>query len=245
VEDFEIFIDIFVGRHPEEILYMKQYFQQHYRPSKGQNPPKAVSLATAVANMHRTNNLPAQLIHALTVCVSVTRPLDTDTVDQDLVNTDVTEIQRILSTAQLAYLTLFGILLYRSDAHIKQIATVYEERENRPLEEGIRRCRKLTMVTNKIAEHAVRSAMDRERRDLMLLRRAIGAESIFGRENAELLALRIVRAHWYRNHWIAVRKRCFELNKESLASTIGRRGGSLEDVLVSLASKIIPDIRRN
>jgi hypothetical protein len=92
-------------------------------------------------------------------------------------------------------------------------------------------------MTSKIAEHAIRSAVDLEHRDLMLLRRAIRAERFFniGVENDALLALRMVRAHWYRNHWRAVRNGYLKLKEEELATKVARREGSLGKILVSLS----------
>lgn len=138
---------------------MKQYCQKHYQPPKGRKPPKPQSLATAVANMQRTNNLHSlELIHALNICIEANRPLETNPIDHDLVHADVTEIRRILSLRQPSHQDLFRIILGRSDSHIKQIATLYQKIEDRPLEEGIRGCKKATKMTRKIAEHAVRSA---------------------------------------------------------------------------------------
>jgi hypothetical protein len=217
---------------------MKLYCEQHYRPSKGQNPSRALSLETAFTNLRRTNNLrPPELVHALNVCIEANRPLETDPVDQRTVDADVAAIRFILSTSKPSYHDLFRILLLRSDSHIQQIATVYQELENRPLEEGIRRCKKVTRMTSKIAEHAIRSAVDLEHRDLMLLRRAIRAERFFniGVENDALLALRMVRAHWYRNHWRAVRNGYLKLKEEELATKVARREGSLGKILVSLS----------
>jgi hypothetical protein len=92
-------------------------------------------------------------------------------------------------------------------------------------------------MTRKIAEHAIRSAVDLEHRDLMLLRRAIRAERFFsiGVGNDALLALRMVRAHWYRNHWRAVGKGYSKLREEPLAAKVARREGSLGKILVSLS----------
>lgn len=72
-------------------------------------------------------------------------------------------------------------------------------------------------------------------RDVLLLRRAMGAENIFfirGRE--ELLALRIVRAHWYRHHCRAVKQKYLRLKGSTLVDKVKRKKGLLGDILVSL-----------
>jgi len=80
----------------------------------------------------------------------------------------------------------------------------------------------------------VRSAMDLAYRDLMLLRRAMGAEHWIGRGRDELLAMRIVRMHWYRHHFRAVKQKYLILKGKQLVDKVKKKDGLLGEVLVSL-----------
>jgi hypothetical protein len=198
-----------VGRHPEDIVFLNTKYKERYR-TYGHD-------------------------YALNTCIEANRPPETNPVDGTLVTADVAEIRRILSSDEPPHRDLFRILLRRSDAHIKQINVFYQGKEKMSLDEGIRRCQNASKMTRKIAEHAVRSAMYLDYRDVMLLRRAMGAENIFflrGRE--ELLALRIVRAHWYRHHWRAVKQKYLRLKGNTLVDKVKRKKGLLGDILVSL-----------
>jgi len=226
--DKDILIDIFVGRDAEDILYLNEKYQQRFQ-TFGQ------SLATAVSVVQANNNFNyPELMEALNICIEANRPRSTDPVDPTVVTADVAEIIRILESDKPSHVDLFAILLRRSDLHIKQINIFYQTRAGVQLDEGIRQCQAASKMTRRIAAHAVRSAMDLGYRDVMLLRRAMGAEHWLGRGRDELLAMRIVRMHWYRHHFRAVKQKYMMVKSKQLVDKVKKKDGFLGDVLTSL-----------
>jgi len=223
--DKDILIDIFVGRDREDISYLETRYQQRSRQT----------LATAIAIVQGNNNLNyPELKDALNICAEGNRPPLTDPVDDIAVNADVTEIIRILDSDKPSHVDFFRILLRRSDPHIKQINIFYQNIAGKQLDEGIRQCQAASKMTKRIATHAVRSAIDPAYRDVMLLRRAMGAEHWIGRGRDELLAMRIVRMHWYRHHFRAVKQKYMILKGKQLVDKVKKKDGFLGEVLVSL-----------
>jgi hypothetical protein len=151
-----------------------------------------------------------------------------------LVNRDVEEIIRILESRPPSYYDLFNILLRRSDQHINQINTFYAMRADMQLDESIRRTQTMNSMARKIATHAVRTAVNMVHRDVNLLLKAMGSESILRRGRDEMLALRICRMHWYRHHWRQVRQAYLVLKGKQLVEKVSDKNGLLGDILVSM-----------
>ena len=151
-----------------------------------------------------------------------------------LVQRDVDEISRILEMASPSSRELFNILLRRSDQHISQINAFFAMKANMQLDEAIRRTLNMNSMTRKIATHAVRTANNMAHRDAMLLMKAMGSESIFGRGKDEMLALRVCRMHWYRHHWRQIRQTYLSLKGRQLVDKMNDKSGLLGDLMVSM-----------
>jgi len=102
----------------------------------------------------------------------------------------------------------------------------------RVLDEDIRRCVKMPKMMRNIVVCAIRSGTDPTYRDVMALIDALGSESLVGNVNHERLADRIVRLHWYKQHWMQVKVAYMGHTGKHLVDKVNGQGGLLRDLLV-------------
>lgn len=204
-----------------------KYQQQHRNDAQ--------TLATAISIVLSNNSISStELQTALNICSEGTRPHSNEPPDLALVHRDVDQIIRILESSSPSHRELFNILLRRSDRHISQINVFYSMKGGMQLDEAIRRTQSMDSITRKIATHAVRTATNMVHRDVMLLRKAMGSESIFGRGKDEMLALRICRMHWYRHHWRQIRQAYLRIKGRQLVDKMNDKSGLLRDLMVAM-----------
>lgn len=193
------------------------------------------SLTNAVSIVMGNNNISSpELQCALNICCDADRSPQNEPVDAAIVHRDVEEIARILGMQSPTHRELFNILLRRNDQHLAQVAMFYRVKAEMDLDEAIRRTQSMSSMTRKIAAHAVRTATNLAHRDAMLLFKAMGSESIFGRGRDEMLALRVCRMHWYRHHWRQVRQVYLRLKGRQLVEKMSDKSGLLGDLMVAM-----------
>jgi len=225
----DILIDIFIGRHADDIKYLLfKFYQQQQATMTGRSMSSVLDVATS-------NDI---LRKALDIAIESTRTNGHYyVVNELLVLRDTDEISRILKAGFLSATKLFNILLRRSDEHLMRINNHYRLRSrDQALDEAIRRCAAMDKMTRKIAIHAVRSATDPTYRDVMSLRDALGSKSLCGNGNNEKLAIRMCRLHWYKEHWRQVKAAYMRHNGRNLVDKVNGRSGLLKDVLVAMCS---------
>lgn len=208
----DILIDIFVGRHPEDLLNLELKYRQQTQMSEP-------SFAADLINLTNDPELQA----ALKICCETRRPGPLHIVNSLSVQRHVDEIIDLVETRfpnEITYQRLFNILLRSSGPHIIQIAIYYELRTGMKLDEAVSRNMRFRKMTKKILVHAIRTAKDLTCRDAMLLRDSLRGNSTSGRRNNEKLAIRVVRMHWYKQHW-----------KQVMAAFTGTTGKMFSDKL--------------
>ena len=85
--------------------------------------------------------------------------------------------------------------------------------------------------------HAIRTANDVVYRDVMLLRHCLQAEPYGGGERGhEKLGIRMVRMHWYREHFRDVKQGFGIVAGRDLASMMSVKTGLFRDLMMSLAA---------
>ena len=220
-------IDIFVGRHPEDIRLLKLRYTKQKEALGETNQ----SLSAKVYGMGSSTELRL----AMKICTEGSRPDSTHPVDTELVIRDVQEIKVHMSNAFPNYEVLFNILLRRSDSHIFQIAMYYEMQVGEHLDKAFRENPNLSKTARKILVHAVRTAQHLTYRDVMLLRDALGQDSISGATKNERLAIRVCRMHWYPQHWRQIKAEFVGLAGKDLIERLNNREGLLGDLLVAMA----------
>jgi hypothetical protein len=223
----DILIDIFVGRHPEDLRILDRFYQQ-----RRSDIISSKSLASIVNQLTSSD----ELRYALMICTEGNKRREPSAVVQQLVLQDVDVIQNQMSTTFPNYQVIFDILLRRPDSHIAQINLFYQLREGRNLDEAFRRDVRLTQMTRNIAIHAVRTALDITYRDCMLLRDAMGANSCLGNGNNEKLGIRICRMHWYKQHWRQIKALYVGHMGQELIEKCKRKKGLFRDLMVSMAA---------
>lgn len=218
-------IDIFVGRHPEDIQFLGIKYQQQM----GNN----ASLASLVSSLCTD----PELAHALNVCCEQSRPDPNTPVNQALVAIDVDKIIKILDRAYPCDRDLLDILLHRNDIHITQVALYFHMQTNKYLDEGIRRNTQLKKMTRKIAVHAVRTATDMTYRDAQLLYDAQSNNGIVGAGNDVLLGVRVCRFHWHTQHWQQIKAAyCGLKGREFVDKIRSSKSGLFRDLVVSMVN---------
>ena len=221
----DILIDIFIGRATEDIRCLSFKFQQQQQV--------ALSGESISSTLDETTS--NQVLRcALGIATEATRPDGTNPVDQNLVHRDVEDIIKIMDSSFPSHTELFNILLRRSDQHILQLNIRYRMRRDRSLDEDLRRNTGLDRMTRKIGVHAVRTASDLAYRDVMTLREAMGAETLFGNGSNEKLAIRICRLHWYRQHWLQVKTLYMGHIGGSVQEKVNGQRGLLRDLLFAM-----------
>jgi hypothetical protein len=219
-------IDIFVGRHPEDLRFLALKYQQQQ-----QNSLSGKSIASAIYTLTSS----AELQFALKVCSEVTRPDPSQAVDQALVYRDVNDIIKLLDTTFPSHQELFNILLRRNDPHIQQIALFFQMNTNSQLDEAIRKNAILSKMTKKIAVHAVRTATNMTYRDVMLLRDAMGEDTILGGSKNEKLGIRVCRMHWFKQHWLQIKAEFLGLVGKQLMDKMNSKEGMFRDLMICMA----------
>lgn len=222
-------IDLLEGRHPEDLHFLELKYRQ--QTQMGQQ-----SLAVDVANL--TND--AELQAALKICSEMTRPDPLLPVDSMLVQRHVEEVISLIEIQfpnENTYSKLFNIFLRYSDPHITKIAVYYNMRTGMQLDEALRRNTGLSKMGKKILVHAVRTAKDITYRDAMLLRDALGGKSVFGRWNNEKLAIRVVRMHWYGQHWKQIKASYMGVTGKTLCEQVRNASGLLGELLRAMCEE--------
>jgi annexin A7/11 len=222
-------IDLLLGRHPEDLRTLELKYRQQIQVSER-------SLAVDVANL--TND--PELRAALNICSEMRRPDPLLPVDTMLVHKHIEEIIGLVEStfpSENTYLKLFNILLRSSDPHITQITVSYQMRTQMQLDEAIRRNMQFNKMGKKILVHAVRTAKDITYRDAMLLRDVLGAKSMIGRRNNEKLAIRVVRMHWYRQHWKQIRAAYTGVTGKTLGEQVRSTSGLLGELLRAMCGE--------
>ena len=186
---------------------------------------------SSVLNAATSND---ELRSALNIATESTRPDGTYPVDPTLVHRDVEDIIKIMNAGFPSHTALFNILLRRSNEHLMQVSIHYRITREKALDEDIRRCAAMSRMMRKIAVHAVRSATDPTYRDVMALKDAMGANSMVGNGSNEKLAIRIVRLHWYKQHWMQVKAAYVGHNGKALVDKVNGQKGLLRHLLVTM-----------
>ena len=171
---------------------------------------------------------------ALNIATESTRPDGTHYVDQTLVHRDYEQIIEIMNAGFPSDTALFNILLRRSNGHLLQLNAHYRVMRGKALDEDIRQCAAMSRMMRKIAVHAIRSATDPTYRDVMALKDAMGASSMVGKWSNERLAIRIVRLHWYKQHWMQVKAAYVGYNGKNLVDAVNGQRGLLGHLLVTM-----------
>jgi len=183
----DVLIDIFIGRHPQDLIDLSfKYTQVHRRDFSD------ISSMTSSAELKK----------ALEIISERNRPDFTVLVDRTRVQKDVESIKSTLKMSFPRYEDLFEILLRRSDPHIHQISLMFAlEQKQNPLDKAIRTNTSLSTMAKNICVHAVRTATHITYRDAMLLHDAMGSNTVFGSSNNKKLAIRVVRMHYFKQHF--------------------------------------------
>lgn len=211
-----------MGRHPDDI---RDLSLRYAKQTNGK------SLASAVYSLSSSSELKL----AMKICTEAGRPDPNRPVDTELVIRDVQEIKTRLGNAFGGYEAIANILLRRSDPHIFQIAMYYEMEEGEHLDKVIRENATLSKMARRILVHAVRTATHLTYRDVMLVRDALGQDSLLGAAKNEKLAMRVCRMHWYTQHWRQIKAEFMGLAGKELIDKLNAREGLLGDLLVAMA----------
>jgi len=187
----DILIDIFVGRHPADLRVLAGKYQQLHKSS----------LADRMVYLGKSRHLQM----ALRILAGFNRPEPIGRVDSSQVAKDVKDVQFLLTNSFAEPADLLRIFLTRSDAHIQQLAIHYNAQTGKELDKAVRTHVWLNSDVKKIVVHAIRTAMNMTYRDVMLLRDSLGSNSSFGIGNCEKLGIRVVRMHWYSQHWMQIK----------------------------------------
>jgi hypothetical protein len=184
-------IDIFIGRHPADLRYLDAKFQQLHRSS----------LASRMIELGSSRHLQI----ALSIVSQFNRPEPIGMVNTAQVVQDVNDVHYVLTNSFADADDLLRIFLRRSDPHIQQITVTYNAQTGKELDKVIRTHSWLHKDVKKIVVHAIRTATNMTYRDVMLLRDSLGNNSAFGIGSSEKLGIRVVRMHWYTQHWMQIK----------------------------------------
>lgn len=183
----DVLIEIFIGRHPKDLIDLSVKYKQACNRD-----------FSSIASMTSS----PELTKALEIISERNRPDSTVLVDQGRVRKDVESIKSTLKMSFPRYEDLFEILLRRSDMHIQQIFIMFGvEHKQKPLDMAIRTNTSLSTMAKNICVHAVRTATHITYRDAMLLRDAMGTNTMLGGGNNKKLAIRVVRMHYFKQHF--------------------------------------------
>lgn len=183
----DILIDIFIGRNPQDLIDLSIKYKQVYHRE-----------FSSIAQMASSE----ELVKALEIVSERNRPDSTVLVDGELVRKDVASIKSTLKMSFPRYQDLFEILLHRSDTHIQQVSIMFElQQKQKPLDMAIRTNTSLSTMAKNICVHAVRTATNMTYRDAMLLRDAMGTNTVLGGGSKKKVAIRVVRMHYFKRHF--------------------------------------------
>jgi hypothetical protein len=214
-------IDIYIGRHPQDLREL----------ADGLN--KIQKSISTICN----NATSAELQTALGIVAELQRPDSSLPVDQALVHRDVQSLVSILSATFPRSSDVFNILLRRSDTHIQQMSVHYTIVTKEHLDKAIRTNACLTPMTNKIAVHAVRTACNITYRDAMLLKDAMGHNSLVGGTSKKKLAIRLCRMHKFKQHWMQIKAEYCGVTGKNFAEKMSKAySGVFGELLTEMAS---------
>lgn len=137
------------------------------------------------------------------------------------------------STGQIGTdeIAVCGIILSRSDNHLRAVAQGYASMHRKTIPEMIRS--EFSGHMKEALLHAIEGAIDRVRRDAHLLEEAMAG---MGTKD-ERLTYRIVRMHWDRQHTAAVRAAYRQIYGKDLITRVkGETSGDYERLLVACLS---------
>jgi len=216
----DIFVEIFVGRHPQDLLELGAKYSQLYQRN-----------LSSVSSTVRSKDLAA----ALDIISEQNRPDTNVPVDNALVQKDVTRIVSLLRATFPRAEELFEILLRRSNSHIQQVSITFETHAHEPLDKAIRKNTGLGEMARNIGVHAVRTATHITYRDAMLLRDAMSG--VLGNKNKQKLAIRVTRMHFYKQHWMQIKAEYTGVFGKDFRSKMGNLSdGVFRNLMYTMAS---------
>jgi hypothetical protein len=178
-----------------------------------------------------------ELQRALKICAQSSRPDSLEPLNKALVDRDVVELSTLLASRKPEISALFDIILRRSDNHLIEVCAYYQLSQVTPLDTAILQCLNLAKMVKKIAVHAIRTASDVVYRDIMLLRHCLYAQPNGGDEGEQVkLGIRMVRMHWYREHFRDVREGFARVVGRDLPSVMSTKHGIFRELMLSLAT---------
>jgi hypothetical protein len=145
------------------------------------------------------------LQRALSIVSEFNRPEPTQIIDHAQVLMDLQTVTFSLRNSFAEESDLLDVFLRRSDAHIQQLTATFAGKTGTKLDQVIRTHAWLNASIKKVVVHAIRTATDISYRDVMLIRDSLGMNSAFGVGNCKKLGIRVVRMHWYAQHWMQIK----------------------------------------
>ncbi|KAL1870393.1 hypothetical protein Plec18167_007528 [Paecilomyces lecythidis] len=205
----ELLIESLIGRTNSEIREIKTCF----RDSRYGNSLEKCMHAELKADKFRT---------AILLALEERRQSDHEPLDRKLIERDVQELRRAVSSREGGETAMIYIIVLRSDNHLREVLRIYEAHYQQNLTRAL--IAKSQNLVGETLAHILNGAINRPMRDALLLHQAIN-ESRSGRERSELLISRLVRLHWEPRHLERVkheyRKRYGQRLEESIAEEVG------------------------
>lgn len=210
----DLLTELLIGRSNAEMNELKYAYEKKYHKSLQKAVQGELSMKTERAfNMALTARRDEEYV-----------PVDHNRVQADI-HTLYNSSSKRLGTDEI---TVCGILLSRSDNHLRAVAQGYAASHRKTVPEMIRA--EFSGHMKEVLLHAVEGAIDRAARDANLLEdsmRGVGTKD-------ERLTYRVVRMHWDRQHTSVVKSAYQHIFRKDLIRRIqGETSGDYERLLVA------------
>ncbi|KAL4733245.1 hypothetical protein BDV11DRAFT_200440 [Aspergillus similis] len=134
---------------------------------------------------------------AVLLALEESRQSERDSVDPELVHSDVQDLHSALVSRNGGETAMIHIIVRRSDSHLREVLRAYEkDYQQNFAREMIQKSQNLVGET---LAHILNGAINQPMRDALLLHHAL-QKSRSGRERSELLISRLIRLHWEPRH---------------------------------------------
>ncbi|KAH8432434.1 uncharacterized protein LDX57_010070 [Aspergillus melleus] len=227
----ELLIETLVGRSNNAVRQIKECFR---------NPQYQSTLEHSVRSKLREGNFQK----AVLLVLEERRQDDNELYDPRLVDQDVTDLYHALHSHEDGETAMINIIVTRSNTHLRVMLNMYERNHGEILMVAIRA--KSNNLVGEVLTHILNGAINRPRRDAVLLYQAI-REPPTSDYRSDLIISRLVRLHWEPQHLEQVKneysRRYQELVEEAIAEQLASpeerdwRDFCIELVRSSAASK--------
>lgn len=128
---------------------------------------------------------------------------------------------------------LFDILTGKSYYHLPDICAVFRRKYDVAFDEEIRQSN-ICITSKKVLVHLTRTAVGLVYRDAKLLQDSLEACASSGRVGEGLLAIRVSRMSWYRDHFLQVREHFRQTIGVDFNENVQSIGGANGDIIRQL-----------